>query len=112
MAVAALIEPDGVARRLVLYPPDLSLAHLPFVARSEAVDAIVSHRATIGIEIRGGTSFVHCDERIVPPVSLRPYVQLPADVSQRRRPVGARCHSGGWRCARNSRKILRQPVLE
>jgi hypothetical protein len=67
MAVAALIELDGVARRIVLYPPDLSLEHLPFVTRSAAVDAIVSDRPTIGIETPGVTSFIHCHERIVPP---------------------------------------------
>jgi acyl-coenzyme A synthetase/AMP-(fatty) acid ligase len=71
VAVAALIELDGVARRIVLYPPDLSLEHLPFVARSAAVDAIVSDRATIGVETPGVTSFIHCDERIVPRVSDR-----------------------------------------
>ena len=71
MAVAALIELDGVARRIVLYPPDLSLEHLPFVARSAAVDAIVSDRATLGIETPGVTSFIHCHERIVPRISDR-----------------------------------------
>jgi AMP-binding enzyme len=71
VAVAALIELDGVARRIVLYPPDLSLEHLPFVARCAAVDAVVSDRATIGIETPGVTSFIHCDERIVPRVSDR-----------------------------------------
>jgi acyl-coenzyme A synthetase/AMP-(fatty) acid ligase len=69
MAVAALIELDGVARRIVLYPPDLSLEHLPFVARSAAVETIVSDRATIGIETPGVTVFIHCGDRIVPRVS-------------------------------------------
>ena len=40
----ALIELDGVARRLVLCPADFSLEHLPFVVNSAAVDAIVSDR--------------------------------------------------------------------
>jgi acyl-coenzyme A synthetase/AMP-(fatty) acid ligase len=43
-AVAALVELDGVARRVILYPPDLSLDHLDFVTRCAAVDVIVSDR--------------------------------------------------------------------
>ena len=43
-AVSALIELDGVARRIVLYPPDLSREHLPFVASSAEADVIVSDR--------------------------------------------------------------------
>ena len=41
------------------------------IARSAAVDAIVSDRATIGIETPGVQSFIHCDERIVPRVCDR-----------------------------------------
>jgi len=43
-AIAALIELDGVARRIVLCPPDLPLEHLAFVADTAAVDLIVSDR--------------------------------------------------------------------
>ena len=43
-AALALIELDGIARRLVLCPPDLPPEHLPFVIDSAAVDAIVSDR--------------------------------------------------------------------
>src|ERR1700742_727816 len=32
-AVATLIELDGLASRVVLYPPDLSMEHLAFVAK-------------------------------------------------------------------------------
>jgi acyl-coenzyme A synthetase/AMP-(fatty) acid ligase len=70
-AVATLIELDGLARRIVLYPPDLPLEHLPFVASSAAVDAIVSDRITSGLEIPGVRSFIHCDGRIVPRIRDR-----------------------------------------
>jgi acyl-coenzyme A synthetase/AMP-(fatty) acid ligase len=40
----ALIELDGVARRLVLCPPDLKAEHLPHVIATADVDAIVSNR--------------------------------------------------------------------
>ena len=40
-AALTLIELDGVARRMVLCPPDLSTAHLPAVIRDAAADACV-----------------------------------------------------------------------
>jgi acyl-coenzyme A synthetase/AMP-(fatty) acid ligase len=43
-AIATLIELDGLASRVVLYPPDLPLEHLSFVAKIAAADAIVSDR--------------------------------------------------------------------
>lgn len=49
-AVAALVELDGLARRIVLYPPDLSLDHLPFIVQSAAVDVIVSDRMPPGLD--------------------------------------------------------------
>src|SRR5229473_3775989 len=44
-AAVALIELDGVARRLILCPPDLPAEHIPLVAATAAVDAVVSDRA-------------------------------------------------------------------
>ena len=41
-AALALIELDGVARRLVLCPPDLPAAHLPTVIADAEIDAIVT----------------------------------------------------------------------
>jgi acyl-CoA synthetase (AMP-forming)/AMP-acid ligase II len=41
-AAQALIQLDGVARRMVLYPPDLSRGHLDFVARCAEADWIVT----------------------------------------------------------------------
>ena len=42
LAALALIELDGLARRVTLYPPDLALEHLPYVMRCAEVDAVVS----------------------------------------------------------------------
>src|SRR2546421_7239573 len=39
-AALALIEIDGIARRLVLCPPDLDATHLPYVVATAQVDAI------------------------------------------------------------------------
>jgi acyl-coenzyme A synthetase/AMP-(fatty) acid ligase len=55
-AIAALVELDGAARRIVLYPPDLSLEYLPYVVQSAAVDAIVCDRPTTGVETPGVAS--------------------------------------------------------
>jgi len=38
----ALVELDGLARRLVLCPPDLGAEHLPFVIAAAEVDAVVT----------------------------------------------------------------------
>jgi acyl-coenzyme A synthetase/AMP-(fatty) acid ligase len=38
----ALIELDGVARRITIFPPDLPLEHLPYVIHYARVDAVVS----------------------------------------------------------------------
>jgi acyl-coenzyme A synthetase/AMP-(fatty) acid ligase len=43
-AVATLIELDGVASRIVLYPPDLPLDHLSLVAKIAGAEAIISDR--------------------------------------------------------------------
>src|SRR5580693_4552020 len=42
LVALALIELDGLARRLTLYPPDLALEHLPYVMRCAEVDTVVS----------------------------------------------------------------------
>src|ERR1700677_3630499 len=42
IAAAALIELDGVARRMVLWPPDLPAEYLPSIVKSAEADAIVS----------------------------------------------------------------------
>jgi acyl-coenzyme A synthetase/AMP-(fatty) acid ligase len=65
-AAAALLELDGVARRIILCPPDLPLEHLPFVVKTTRADAIVSDRAATGLETPGVKSFIHSDGKIVP----------------------------------------------
>src|SRR5690242_939884 len=43
-AALALIELDGIARRLVLCPPDLDPAHLPYVVATAEVDVVITDR--------------------------------------------------------------------
>lgn len=41
---SAVIELDGIARRLVLCPPDVPLEHFPHIVETAEIDAIVSDR--------------------------------------------------------------------
>ncbi|HUE21516.1 MAG TPA: long-chain fatty acid--CoA ligase [Bryobacteraceae bacterium] len=64
-AALALIELDGIARRLVLCPADLPFEHLRFVIDSAAVDVVVSDRIAPGPDIPSGVSFIACSPKIV-----------------------------------------------
>jgi acyl-coenzyme A synthetase/AMP-(fatty) acid ligase len=63
-AALALIELDGVARRVVLYPPDLPLGYLPFVIETAEVDAIVSDGKTVELGNPRVERFVPCNGEI------------------------------------------------
>src|SRR5438034_9740354 len=63
-AALALIELDGVARRLVLCPPDLPLEHVPIVMATAAVDAVVSDRVLPEAGTPSVGPFVACSPRI------------------------------------------------
>jgi acyl-coenzyme A synthetase/AMP-(fatty) acid ligase len=65
-AAAALIELDGIARRVVLYPPDLSLDHLAYVAKTAAADVIVTDRPEIVSMNPGIGRVVLCSQSITP----------------------------------------------
>jgi acyl-coenzyme A synthetase/AMP-(fatty) acid ligase len=62
-AALALIELDGIARRIVLCPPDLSPMHLPGVMATAEIDAVVGDRAVVDV---GGDMFVPLDTGITP----------------------------------------------
>jgi len=62
-AALALIELDGIARRIVLCPPDVASTHLPGVMATAGVDAVVGDRAAAEL---GGEFFVPCAQGIVP----------------------------------------------
>ena len=66
IAAAALIELDGVARRLVLCPPDLLEEYLPLIVQTAEIDAIVSDRTINDPGTATVNSFIHCDGKIVP----------------------------------------------
>lgn len=64
-AALALIELDGIVRRLVLCPADVPVAHLPFVMEAGEVDAIVSDRSSLSADLPPVQRFLTCDEQIV-----------------------------------------------
>jgi acyl-coenzyme A synthetase/AMP-(fatty) acid ligase len=61
----ALIELDGVARRLILCPPDLAPEHLPSVIADAEADALVSAEADRG-HGAPGIDVVVCDPALTP----------------------------------------------
>jgi acyl-coenzyme A synthetase/AMP-(fatty) acid ligase len=66
LVALALLDLDGLARRVVLYPPDLALEHLPYVMRYAEVNAVVSDGGFFdGVSV-GATQHAKCTSRLVP----------------------------------------------
>jgi acyl-coenzyme A synthetase/AMP-(fatty) acid ligase len=65
-AALALIELDGVARRLILCPPDLPAEHLPSVVADAEVDAVVTSGQTDAPGELGVRLHAVCHPAIVP----------------------------------------------
>jgi acyl-coenzyme A synthetase/AMP-(fatty) acid ligase len=63
---SALIELDGIARRIVLCPPDLSLDHFPHVIDMAEIDAIVSDRSPLHLGKPRPMYFSPCTRKIGP----------------------------------------------
>jgi acyl-coenzyme A synthetase/AMP-(fatty) acid ligase len=63
---SALIELDGVARRIVVCPPDLPEQHIPFVIETAEVDAIVSDRPMFPLGASRSVIFCPCSKEIGP----------------------------------------------
>ena len=66
VAAMALLELDGIAGRLVLYPADLSLQHIPAIVSGVPVDAIVSDRPELAAENPSVECFVTCSSKLEP----------------------------------------------
>jgi acyl-coenzyme A synthetase/AMP-(fatty) acid ligase len=64
-AALALIELDGIARRLVLCPSDLAPTYLPVIMDSADVDSIVTDRCTVGAGFPAIRT-LQCSSKIVP----------------------------------------------
>jgi acyl-coenzyme A synthetase/AMP-(fatty) acid ligase len=66
VAAMALIELDGVVRRLVICTPDISSEHLPSVIARAGVDTIVSDRELHDLDAFGVLLRVTCSVAITP----------------------------------------------
>jgi len=66
LASMALIELDGIARRIVLYPPDLPFELLPAVIEAASVDAVVADRSAMGPQVPRVQYFLPYAREIVP----------------------------------------------
>jgi acyl-coenzyme A synthetase/AMP-(fatty) acid ligase len=71
LVALALIELDGLARRVTLYPPDLALKHLPYVMRHAEVDTVVSDGSFLNGASIGAAQHAICAPRLVPRVHAR-----------------------------------------
>jgi acyl-coenzyme A synthetase/AMP-(fatty) acid ligase len=70
-AALALLELDGVARRLTLCPPDVRLEHLPSVIAGANVDAIVTDRHAPDYAGLGVRTCVVADDGVTPAASAQ-----------------------------------------
>jgi acyl-coenzyme A synthetase/AMP-(fatty) acid ligase len=68
LVALALIELDGLARRMTLFPPDLALEHLPYVMRYAEVDAVVSDGSFLNGASIGAAQHALCTPALMPRV--------------------------------------------
>ena len=59
-AAAALIELDGIARRVVLFPPDVPLEHLAYVAKTAEADVLITDQPEIASANHGIGHVIRC----------------------------------------------------
>ena len=64
-AASAVFELDGVARRIILWPPDLSLEHLSYVMSAAEVDCIISDHAMIASGSHGRMCYWPCSRNLM-----------------------------------------------
>jgi acyl-coenzyme A synthetase/AMP-(fatty) acid ligase len=64
--VSALIELDGIARRVILCPPDLQFEHLPYVIDAAQVDGIVTDQVMTQLGTPRSLLFSALSPRIEP----------------------------------------------
>jgi acyl-coenzyme A synthetase/AMP-(fatty) acid ligase len=63
---SALIELDGIARRIVISPPDFPAEHAPYVIDTAGIDAIVSDKSMLRLGSRRPMLFSPCSGTIAP----------------------------------------------
>jgi len=79
-AVLALIELDGIARRLVICPPETALDQFPALIHQCAIDTIVSDYELPAHDALSGLRRVRCGPAVVPPTESLAAESPTADV--------------------------------
>ncbi len=70
-AALALVQLDGVARRIVLCTPDLPVEHMSAIIATAGVDAVVSDRSAAEIGVGDVGCFVVASSKIAPPAPAK-----------------------------------------
>jgi acyl-coenzyme A synthetase/AMP-(fatty) acid ligase len=70
-AAAALIELDGVARRIVLYPPDVPVEHLAYVAKTAEAEVLITDHDDAASAPHGISSVIRCARNVSPIEAVR-----------------------------------------
>ena len=65
-AATALLELDGIARRVVLWLPELTEEHLPYVIEAAEIDCVVSDRALPRLDLPRSVYFSPCSRNLQP----------------------------------------------
>lgn len=78
LVALALIELDGLARRIILYPPDLALEHLLYVMRHAEVDAVVSDGSLFSDVPLGAAHHALCTPALLPRIQAS-HERLPTE---------------------------------
>ena len=65
-AALALLEVDGIARRIVICPPDLAAEHLPYVIDTAEVNAVVTDGSAAEMNLPSIATRVRCGPNIRP----------------------------------------------
>jgi hypothetical protein len=65
-AALAMIELDGIARRLVLCPPGTATEHLPIIAETAEIELVVTDTAARLPALPAAIGFVSCNSAIAP----------------------------------------------
>lgn len=75
-AAAALIALDGIARRVVLFPPDVSVDHLPYVAKTAEADVLITDNEENAGAAHNVGRLVMCRHNVLPADADRgPYIE-------------------------------------
>ena len=65
-AALVLIESDGIARRLVLCPPDVDVEQLPYIIAAAEIDVIVSNYRPEELPAALAVPLIHCSGMVTP----------------------------------------------